>query len=366
MGEVYVCVGTQKGGFLLRSDEGRKEWSVEGPLLGGWGIRDLSLDTRGARPVMWAAVGHEVYGPSVQRSTDLGKTWDQIEHGPKYGADAPGKLESVWTIVPGRAEEAGVLYAGVAEAGLFVSRDGGDHWNELKGLSGHPTRSAWTPGFGGLCCHTIVLDPENSKRMWVAISAAGVFRSDDGGETWSDRNEGLQNLLEAQVEEDAGFCVHRMVVDPKNPDRLFQQFHFGVYKSENAGDSWERIENGLPRGNEGCFGFPIVMHPRDPNTLFVIPQISGEYRYAHDGDLAVFKTTDAGANWSTRTDGLPGGAFQGALRQAMSVDPLNPCGVYFGTTGGLLYASRDEGETWMELPGRYPRVQSVNAYVLEG
>jgi photosystem II stability/assembly factor-like uncharacterized protein len=365
MSKVVVCVGTQKGAFLLSSDDGRKEWNVEGPLLPGWGIRDLCFDTRGDSPVLWAAIGHEVYGPSLQRSVDMGKTWEQIEHGPQYAEDAPGPLEAMWSIVPGRPEEDGILYAGAAQAGLFVTRDGGDHWEELKGLTEHPTRSTWTPGAGGLCCHTIVLDPKNDQRMWVGISAAGCFRTEDGGKSWTDRNEGLVSLMGAEVEDDGGFCVHRMVVDPTNPDRLFQQFHFGVYKSENAGDSWELIENGLPRGNEGCFGFPIEMHPRDPNTLFIFPQVSGEYRYAHDGQLAVYKTTDAGENWSARTKGLPGNAYQGALRQAMCVDTLDACGVYFGTTGGSMFASADEGETWAAMPGEFPRIQSVTASVLE-
>lgn len=369
MAKVLVCVGTFKGAFVMHSDSGRSNWTVEGPLLDGWEVNDLAVDTRGASPVLWAAVGHFVYGPSIQKSTDLGKTWTMIEHGPKYAEDAPGTMEKIWTIVPGRKEEPGVLYAGVAQAGLFISRDGGDHWEEMTGLTSHPTRSTWTPGGGGLCCHTIVLDPKNTQRMWVGISAAGVFRTEDGGATWESRNEGLKVLMEAQVEEEAGgdigHCVHRIVVDPANTDRLFQQYHFGVYASEDAGDHWTEIENGLPRGKEGCFGFPMVMHPKDANTLYIVPQISGEYRYPHKGQLAVYKTTDAGKNWNAKTNGLPENMYQGALRQAMSVDTLEPCGVYLGTTGGKVYCSVDAGESFSELPGQYARLHSVQVSVVD-
>ncbi len=363
MSKVLLCIGTNKGAFLVWSDGTRKTWSIDGPILKGWDIRDLSIDRRGEAPVMWAAVAHDVYGPSVQRSTDMGKTWEQIENGPKYADGAPGTMNAVWTVVPGRTEEPGVLYAGVADAGLFKSIDGGSNWSELKGVSEHPTREDWSPGAGGLCCHTILLHPTDPSRMWIGISAVGAFRSDDSGETWAVKNEGLDIIIDSKTHKTVGSCVHRLVLDPLNPDRLYQQNHRGVFRSDNAGDSWTRIENGLPAANQ--FGFPMVVHPRDSDTAYIIPQEADEYRYAPEGNLAVFKTTDSGNTWSARSAGLPNPAYVGVLRQAMGIDSLDPVGVYFGTTGGALYFSADEGESWEAMPFQVPRVSSINAYVLE-
>lgn len=361
MSQVLLCVGTNKGAFLLRADESRRDWSFDGPHLDGWDVRNVTLDERSGSPVLWAAVAHEVYGPCIQRSDDLGKTWRQIEHGPKYADDAPGTLNVVWTVVPGPADEPEVLYAGVADAGLFVTRDGGEHWEEVTGLTKHPTRPKWIPGAGGMCCHSIVLDPANKDRMWVGISAVGILRTEDGGETWTICNEGLFTSLEG--EDGVGCCVHCLVGDPATPGRLFQQNHWGVYSSDDAAETWQAIETGLPK--EKQFGFPMAMHPRDSETLFIIPLEADEYRYAPNGKLAVYKTTNAGADWSPRDDGLPDNAYSSVLRSAMGVDALDPCGVYFGTSGGNLYASNDEGETWSELPFRLPRVSGVNAYVLD-
>lgn len=366
MKRILLLVGTEKGAFVLSSNEAREHWEIRGPLHKGWKVNDLQLDMRGEPPVLWAAVGHFVYGPSVQRSFDLGKTWEPIKHGPKYGADANWKLNDIWSIVPGRADEPEVLYAGVADAGIFVSRDGGDHWEEMTGLTKHESRSEWSPGGGGLCCHTILLHPNDKNRMWIGISSVGVFQSDDGGENWTTKNTGLTKTVEEETQKDVGYCVHRLVLDPTNPDRLFQQNHRGVYRSVDGAGSWERIEVGLPlNATKSCFGFPIVISPHDPDTLFVIPQESDEYRFAPDGQLAVYRTIDAGDTWRRLANGLPGDHFTGVLRQAMAIDDWDENGVYFGTTAGQIFFSRNDGENWQAMPCQLPRIASVSAVTLK-
>jgi photosystem II stability/assembly factor-like uncharacterized protein len=358
--KVLLMTGTEKGAFLFRSDAKREKWEIEGPVLKGWKIFDLQLDTRG-EPAMYAAVNHFVYGPSIHISRDLGKTWEQLESGLRYGSDSPSKLRDIWCIVPGPVDEPEVLYAGVAEAGLFVSRDGGRHWEELKGLSEHHTRSEWEGGLGGLCCHTVQLHPTDKNRLWVAISAVGVFRTDDGGKSWRVKNDGLVIAVEAKIHKEIGSCVHRLVLDQKNPERLFQQNHRGVFRSVNGGDSWEKIENGLPAN----FGFPMVMNPHDTRTLFIIPQESDEYRFAKDGKLTVYRTADGGDSWHPMRKGLPDNCYVGIMRQAMAVDGLENCGVYFGTSGGQIFYSRNNGEQWQTMPLVLPKILSLSTAVIE-
>ncbi len=361
MSRVLVMAGTAKGAFFCWSDESRREWRVEGPLLKGWEVNDLRVDLRGGEPVIWAAVGSYVYGPTVRVSRDLGRTWTQIEKGPAYAEDAGRKLERVWTVVPGRTGEPGTLWAGVAEAGLFVSRDGGESWSEVPGLNEHPTRPSWSPGAGGLCCHTILLDPANPARSWVGISAVGVFRSDDGGATWQVKNEGLPIAVPSKEHPEVGSCVHKMVVAPDDPSRLYQQNHQGVFRSLDAGDTWQRIEEGLP----GIFGFPMVMHPGDSRTLYILPLESDEYRFFPGGAAAVYRSRDGGDSWQRLAAGLPAeNGWTGVLRGAMAADGLGPCGVYFGTAGGQIFASADEGESWRALPVLLPRIASIGAAVL--
>lgn len=355
-----VMVGTEKGAFFLRSDAAGASWNVEGPMMRGWKVSDIALDRR-SEPAFYAAVGSWVYGATIQVSRDWGATWPQVEHGPAYAADARSTLKSIWTIVPGRATEPGVLYAGVDEAGLFVSRDAGEHWEEIPGVANHPTRDEWMGGLGGLCCHTILLHPTNPQRMWVGISAVGVLRTDDGGQTWQTKNTGLTMAIEGKVHKDVGTCVHRMVLDPADPDRLYQQNHMGVMRSADAGDTWERIENGLVTD----FGFPMVIHPHDPKTLFIVPEESGEFRMPVGGQLTVYRTRDRGDNWEPLRDGLPGDCYAGVMRQAMAMDDSPEGGVYFGTTAGQLFTSIDNGGHWKALPYTFPRILSVNAVCLE-
>lgn len=359
MATVLLMVSTRKGAFLFRSNESRTKWEMRGPVLKGWDVSDIQLDTRGV-PRLYAGVGSYVYGATVNVSDDLGETWRQIEHGPKYEPDAPGKLSAIWTVTPGAKATPDRVYAGVADAGLFVSHDRGEHWEELPGVANHPTREEWMPGAGGMCCHSIVVDERNPERMWIGISAVGVLRTEDGGETWQAKNDGLPIVIEGKQHKDIGTCVHRLVRDPKNPDRLFQQNHQGVFVSNDGADTWVRIENGLP----SRFGFPMVIDPNDPQTLFIVLLESDEHRFAIDGKLTVYRTTDAGATWSEQRTGLPDEAWVGVMRQAMDTDGLSPCGVYFGTTNGQVYYSRDAGDSWEGLPENLPRINSVSVAVL--
>ncbi|MFQ5482792.1 MAG: hypothetical protein ACE5ER_08530 [Nitrospinaceae bacterium] len=360
MQELLVTVGTDKGLFLLWSDTDRLDWRLEGPLLKGWKIHAVLLDHR-SDPVLYATAGSGIYGPGIQVSRDLGKTWRELEHPPQYPEDVPHQVNAIWCLTPGAAGEPGTLYAGVDPAGLFVSRDGGNHWEEMPGLSRHPSREEWVGGLGGLCCHSVLVDPENPSRLWVGISAVGVFRSEDGGRTWTIRNEGLEKVIESKSHPEIGVCVHRLLLDPKRPDRLFQQNHRGVFRSTDGGDTWSRIENGLPHR----FGFPMVLNPLDPSHLFIVPQESDEARIIPDGQLTVYRSKNAGESWHPLRRGLPKQSFAGVLRHAMGVDGLQPCGLYFGTTGGQLLHSRDNGDQWRTFDYHLPRINTVTAYVVK-
>ena len=360
MSKITLMAGTQKGAFLMTSDEGRKNWKLSEPLFKGWSVFDMVRDERNGA-TLHAAVNHFIYGPGIHISRDSGQTWRQVEHSPQYGEKSPHKLNNIWCVVPGRPSEPDTLYAGVDEAGLFVTRDGGQHWEEVSGLSNHPTRSEWVPGNGGLCCHSIVLDPDNEKRMWVGISAVGVFCTQDGGASWEVANDGLEIIIESETHKCIGSCVHSLIGDPRNPDRLFQQNHRGVYRSLDGAKSWQRIEQGIPN----IFGFPMAMSPRDSNTLFIVPQESEEFRFAPGGQPGVSRTTNGGDSWQVLRDGLPEQAFIGVLRQAMATDTCDETGVYFGTTTGQIFHSRDTGEHWEALPFLLPRIQSLSVVMDE-
>lgn len=354
--QVVLALGTVKGVFLYRSDASRTAWQLSGPHLPGMEVFSVGGDVARGKLI----VGTEQWGqgPTVRLSDDGGATWRGAARDPRFAEGATGTLKHIWQIVPGHPSQPGTWYAGADDAALFCSRDDGDTWDEVVGLGRHPTRSRWMPGAGGLCLHSIVVDPQRPERLWVGISAVGVLRSDDAGVTWHLCNQGLPNVAPEFVpDEDMGRCVHRLALDPVVPDALVLQFHFGVYRSLDGGDSWTKISAGLPHD----FGFPLAVTPRD---LFVVPLVSDGYRVVPDGVFKVWRSSDRGRSWKALTRGLPErDCYVGVLRDAMAADALDPAGVYLGTSGGEVYVSRDAGETWMNLGARLPRITSVKVGV---
>ncbi len=348
---VLLIVGTEKGAFLLRSVAARTHWTVEGPVFKGWEVTTAARDVRGR---YFLGVTSRVYGATVQLSDDLVK-WRQARDGPSYPQGSRRKLNRIWRIVA----DGRVLFAGVDEAGLFQSEDRGDTWKPVDGLNEHPTRDAWLPGAGGLCAHAILTDRENPLRMWCGISAVGVFRTDDGGRTWQPKNTGVPVAIADRVHRDIGYCVHALAQDPEDPGAVYRQDHKGVYRTRNGGDSWEKIENGLPSG----FGFPMAIDPKT-KALFAVPLESDEYRMPPEGRLCVYRSRNRGDSWEPLRHGLPQEhAYAGVLRGALAVDGLDPAGVYVGTTAGSLYASADGGDTWQTIPVTLPRILGVAAFV---
>ena len=354
---VVLLVGTTKGAFFFHSDEGRREWRMTGPHLGGWEVYSLRGERGGKR--IFAGTAHWVYGTTIRVSDDLGETWTEIADGPKYGEERGFKLQRIWQIVQHPTDPATML-AGVEDAGLFVSRDAGASWSEVTALADHPTRPKWFPGGGGLCLHTIVVDPTNPDRWWVGISAVGCLRTDDGGATWTVKNQGLPGVVTGQPETDIDRCVHKMVLDPDDPSTLYMQYHGGVFRSTDRADSWVPMDEGLP----GVFGFPIAV--TRSGTRFVIPLTSDEQRVDHDGKLCVHRMPKGADRWERVCEGLPGEPqYVGVLRDCMDVDALEPAGVYFGTTMGEVFHSWDEGDHWAKLPGQFPRITTVKSWVVD-
>ncbi|MDR3529286.1 MAG: exo-alpha-sialidase [Rhodopila sp.] len=355
---VLVLLGTKKGAFTLESDAARRSWSLRGPFCETWPMNHVIADP--ASGTIYAGGGNEWFGAAVWKSADLGRTWTHSSDGLAYeaGEDA---ISSVWSL----ASRNGQLYAGVQPAGLFVSDDHGQTWAQVAGLREHPTRPKWQPGGAGLILHSIVPHPADPDQMWIGISAAGVFHTADGGRTWEPRNSGTRCdfLPEAERYPEFGQCVHCLVMAPDQPDRLYQQNHCGMYRSEDGGQHWESIEAGLP----SSFGFPAVTHPRDPSTLYLLP-LNGDIagRYVPEGKAAVWRTRDGGARWEAMRNGLPQeNAFFGVLRQAMAADRLDPAGVYAGTNTGTLFASADEGESWTSIAQHLPPILSVETLVID-
>ncbi len=352
-----LLIGTVKGVFIYHTDARRAEWRLTGPHLGGWEIFSLCGDGRNGR--ILAGTGHFAHGPTLRTSRDLGATWEPVERNPSYPEGSKFELKHIWQIVPGHDSQPGTWYAGVDDAGLFVSRDDAKTWSELSGLTSHPTRSRWTPGFGGLCLHSVLVDPTDARRIWVGISSVGVFRSDDGGTSWNLCNAGLHNVApEFVLDPDMGRCVHKMVIDPTRPGVLYLQFHGGVFKTENAGEVWTRISAGLPHD----FGFPMAVTPR--GDLFVVPLLADDNRVVPDGALKVWRSRDQGRTWRALTSGLPQkDHYVGVLRDALTADPLTPSGLYLGTTGGEVFHSKDDGDHWEKLPASFPRITTLKAWV---
>ena len=382
--KVMVFVGTSKGGFIFSSDSKRKKWQMSDIQFKSWNVMHMQLDSRDNR--LHAAVNHVVYGPTTHYSDDFGRTWTQAKQVPAItrasksgrplgtpqeaersaeGANVesqPEKLIKVWNIKPGRESEAGVLYAGAEPACLFISKDRGETWSLNDGLFDHPHRGTFFPGNGGLCLHTILLDPTNDKRMYIAISTGGCYRTDDGGQTWKPFNKNVRADFAPEKFPEYGQCVHKMTMHPSNPNVLYQQNHCGVYRSDNAAEDWIDIGDGkLP----SRFGFPIAVHPTDPKTIYIVLEESDEYRMSVDGKFAVWRSRDAGESWQRMSKGLPERSHLDVLREGMATDSFEDAGIYIGTNTGQLFSSRDSGESCELMADFLPPIYSVEAAVVE-
>jgi BNR/Asp-box repeat len=360
-GNPLLLVGTMKGAFLLSSDASREQWELSGPHFAGRVIYSLAYDGRARRRRIWASSTHFAFGSMLHSSDDFGKTWTNPESAPvRFPEDTEQSLKQIWQIDTGREQEPDKMYCGVEPAALFESNDAGQSWSLVRGLFDHPHRAQWQPGGGGLCLHTIVLDPSNPKRMCVAISTGGVYRSDDGGKSWQVKNKGISAEFLPDKYPEFGQCVHKVAGHATRPERLFLQNHGGLFRSDNAGDSWQEIGNGVPSD----FGFPMVVHPRDPDTAYIFP-LEREMRCSPDSKLRVYRTRNAGGSWEPLGNGMPQtGAYETVLRDGMAADALDPAGIYFGTRSGKLYGSRDEGESWRQILNGLPAITCVKATVV--
>jgi len=392
MSGVRVLVGTHKGAFVLTADGKRKDWTVSGPFFAGWEIYHLK-----GSPVdpnrIYVSQTSGWFGQLLQRSDDGGKTWHQpglqneampapgppkalpnrfvydtsAETGKPLtthmwydGTQHPWEFKRVWHLEPS-LHDPDTVFAGVEDAALFCSKDGGENWHELSALRGHGTGPKWQPGAGGMGLHTIILDPSNPKRIYIAISAAGAFRTDDGGATWKPINKGLYSKYIPDPNAEVGHCVHHVAINPSRPDVLFMQKHWDVMRSDDAGDNWRKISGNLPTD----FGFAIDVHAHEPETLYVVPIKSDSEHYPLDGKLRVYRSRTGGIEWEPLAKGLPEkDCYVNVLRDAMAVDTLDDCGVYFGTTGGQVYASPDGGDNWAPIVRDLPAVLSVEVQTL--
>lgn len=360
-GHVVLLVGTTKGAFLLGASSARRSWQVSGPHFPGQLVYALAYDGRAGRRRLWASSTHYAFGTMLHSSDDFGRTWTNPESAiVKFPEDTGQALKQIWQIAVGRADEPDKMYCGVEPAALFESNDAGKSWSLVRGLFDHPHRPQWTPGNGGLCLHTVLPNPANSKRIHIAISAAGVYRTDDGGKSWMVRNQGIRAEFLPNEYPEFGQCVHKVTRHPSRPERLFLQNHGGLYRSDDAGDSWKYIADGVPSD----FGFPIVMHPHDPDTVYVLP-LGRDMRCAPDAKLRVYRTRDAGASWKPLTRGLPQqNAYETVLRDGMAADSLDPAGIYFGTRSGKLFGSANDGNSWPLILEGLPPIVCVKAAVV--
>ena len=359
--QVVLLVGTQKGLFRFSSDLRREYWEIEGPYIRGYEVAHAWLDPRKLQ-VGFAATSHAVWGTHIYRSEDGGRTWSSLSRVPCHPEGRPS-LRSVWYLAPGHAANSRVIYAGIDPPGVFVSEDLGERWSPLVGLNQHPTRETWQPARGAFAAHSINVDPVDINRIYAAVSAGGAYRSDDGGQTWNPINCGVraENLPHSAPE--TGHNIHRLVLHPRRPERLYRQCYNGTYRSDDHGDTWIEITAGLPSD----FGYAITSGPQDPDTVFVIPEEGAHMRAAVGGKLRVYRSGNAGENWEALCCGLPQeNAYVSVLREAMCTDDLDPCGVYFGTSGGHLFASRDNGDDWKLIAGFLPRVLSITSIVAAG
>jgi photosystem II stability/assembly factor-like uncharacterized protein len=370
MSSIRLLVGTRKGAFVLTADAARKRWSVAGPHFAGWEIYHMKgCPTAPGR--LYASQSNSWFGQQMQRSEDGGVTWQAVGNKFPYegvpgthmwydGTPHPWEFKRVWHVEPSLTDP-DTVYAGAEDAALFRSTDGGENWNELSGLRTHTSGSQWQPGAGGLGLHTIVLHPTNPLRIYVAISAAGAFRTDDGGVSWKPINRGLRSEYIPNPTAEVGHCVHRIALHPSRPETLFMQKHWDVMRTTDAGEQWTEISGNLPTD----FGFPIDVHAHEPETIYVVPIKSDAEHFPLEGKLRVYRSKTGGNEWEAMTKGLPQkDCYVNVLRDAMAVDQLDPCGIYFGTTGGQVYCSADGGESWEAAVRDLPAVLSVEVQTL--
>ena len=370
MSGIRVLVGTRKGAFILTSDGKRQNWDISGPHFAGWEIYHVK-GSQADPNRLYASQSSGWFGQQIQRSDDGGKTWNPVDNKFAYdgtpgthmwydGTQHPWEFKRVWHIEPS-ATDPDTALAGVEDAALFRTTDGGASWHELPGLRTHETGPRWQPGAGGMCLHTILQDPENPDRIVIAISAAGAFRSDDGGTTWKPINKGLSSKYIPDPNAEVGHCVHRIAMHPSRPKVLFMQKHWDIMRSDDAGDSWQKVSGNLPTD----FGFPIDVHAHEPETIYVVPIKSDSEHFPIDGKLQVWRSKSGGNEWEPLTKGLPqSDCYVNILRNAMAVDTLDTCGIYFGTTGGQVYCSPDAGENWAPIVRDLPAVMSVEVQTL--
>lgn len=370
MASVRVLVGTRKGAFILTSDEARKKWDVSGPHFAGWEIYHLKGSPADPNRI-YVSQSSGWFGQQIQRSNDGGKTFDQVGNKFEYdgptsphlwydGTPHPWEFKRVWHMEPSLTDP-DTVYAGVEDAAMFRTTDGGTTWHELPGLRNQGTGNLWAPGAGGLGLHTILLDPTNPKRMYIAISSAGAFRTDDGGTTWKPINHGLHSLYIPNPTAEVGHCVHRIALHPSKPNTLFMQKHWDVLRTDDAGENWTEVSGNLPTD----FGFVVDVHAHEPNTVYVVPIKSDSEHFVPDGKLRVYRSRTGGNDWEPLGNGLPQeNCYVNVLRDAMSVDSLDSCGVYFGTTGGQVYCSPDAGDSWLPIVRDLPAVLSVEVQTL--
>ena len=370
MSGTRVLVGTRKGAFVLTSDGKRAKWDVSGPHFAGWEVYHAKASAADPNR-LYAAPSSGWFGQQVHRSNDGGKTWEAVGNQFTYdgptgthqwydGSPHPWEFKRVWHLEPSPTEP-DTVYAGVEDAAMFRTTDGGQTWQEVAGLRNHGSGDKWMPGAGGLGLHTILFDPKDAKRMFIAISAAGVFRTDDGGQTWSPKNKGLRSEFMPDPVAEVGHCVHRITLHPSRPKTLFMQKHWDVMRSDDAGESWREVSGNLPTD----FGFPIEVHAHQPETVYVVPIKSDSEHYPLDGKLRVYRSKSGGNEWEALTKGLPQkDCYVNILRDATAVDTHDPCGIYFGTTGGQVYVSPDGGDNWNAIVHDLPPVLSVEVQTL--